>query len=98
MNETPAGVTPVRPPTRRPAPTARAATLATGNVTGIVDPADRAAVRGYRPTHRQMNDATAPTADSAGARSFYGADPGDSANVMMVSVAITVTYCRPFTA
>ena len=28
----------------------------------------------------------------------YGADPGDNANVTMVSVAITVTYCRPFTA
>ena len=28
----------------------------------------------------------------------YGADPGDSANVTMVSVAITVTYCLPFTA
>ena len=31
-------------------------------------------------------------------RCRYGADPGDSANVTMVSVAMTVTYCLPFTA
>ena len=41
-----------------------------------------------RPTNPRRSTAQTP----------YRADPGDSANVMMVSVAMTVTYCRPFTA
>ena len=47
-----------------------------------------------KPSPRKLRLSQTP---HAGVRD-YGADPGGSANVMMVSVAITVTYCRPFTA
>ena len=64
-----------------------------GEMTARPDRPQRAFVRAIAP-----HSPAAPPRRPRPLRCRYGADPGDSANVTMVSVAITVTYCRPFTA